>query len=269
MKRAAPLRGFTPLEKISRTLRTLSFRESHSITGVSLRRSPTGFTLVEMTVVLAIIVIITAVAFTSQSTFNKTIVLANTAYDIALTMRSAQTYGIGSRNINLTFGTGYGVSFSKTTPSMFSFFPDSHPLAASGDSTLCHPAPTAGPLAPDAHPGDCVYEVGLDIPVQSYTLGNGMLITNFCAKSSGLWSCMAECAEPCVSNSLMQLDIVFTRPNTSATMSTDGDPPYPLGFPITDACITVSSPQASLSDKSRYITVSQVGQITANATSCP
>ena len=50
-----------------------------------------------MMVVLAIIVTITGVTLTSQTSFNKTLVLANTAYDIALTLRSSQTYGLGSR----------------------------------------------------------------------------------------------------------------------------------------------------------------------------
>ena len=52
-----------------------------------------GFTLVEMVVVLAIITVISGVVLSDQTSFNKTLVLANTAYDIALTVRSVETFG--------------------------------------------------------------------------------------------------------------------------------------------------------------------------------
>ena len=45
-----------------------------------------GFTLIELMVVLAIIVVITTVVLTSQSSFNKSLILANTSYDIALSL---------------------------------------------------------------------------------------------------------------------------------------------------------------------------------------
>ena len=47
-----------------------------------------GFTLIELLIVLAIIATVTTIALSSQSNFNKTLILANTAYDIALTLRS-------------------------------------------------------------------------------------------------------------------------------------------------------------------------------------
>ena len=55
-------------------------------------------------VVLAIVTSITAIVFTSQNSFNKTLILANTAYDIALTFRSAATYGLGGRTIGNSDG---------------------------------------------------------------------------------------------------------------------------------------------------------------------
>ena len=199
-----------------------------------------GFTLIELLVVLAIITTLVAIVFTSQSSFNKTLILANTAYDIALTIRSVQTYGIGSRAINGVVGVGYGLHFQSGMLGAFTVFADTSPAAS------CE--------TPDCKPGDKVYENGSDAFVQTYTLGNGMTISNFCA-FSGSWSC--------ASGGLSSLDIVFARPNPDSFMSTNGS--HSTSFPITASCITVSSPQGGV----KYISVASSGQITPNASSCP
>lgn len=212
--------------------------------------------MVEMTVVLAIIAVITSITISSQTGFNKTIVLANTAYDIALTMRNAQTYGIGSKNVTTNFVTGFGLSFANpATPlTSFTLFADIYPDTLSG-GPFCHPQPVGSPAnAPDAHPGDCVYESGQNERQQTYTLGNNMKINKYCVKQAGVWAC---------SPSITQLDIVFTRPNTSAVITTIPSS-GPL-FSITDACVQVYSPQAT----ARSVRVTDIGQITTSTTTCP
>lgn len=213
-----------------------------------------GFTLVELLVVVAIILVITSIALASQSSFNKTLILANTAYDVALTLHSAETYGLGSRAVAGVANTGYGIDFQSGTPGLFTFFADTYPLPSTAPG--CHQ--TADPTAPDARPGDCAYEANRGEKVTDYTLGNGMTVSDFCAYALGGWSCAHANG-----GTLQTLDIVFARPNTEAFMSVNGS--YSVAFPVTRACLSVSSPQGG----ARFVSVAASGEITANAPSCP
>ena len=205
-------------------------------------------------VVLAIVTSITAIVFTSQNSFNKTLILANTAYDIALTFRSAATYGLGGRTIGNS-PTGYGIHLDKATPQSLILFPDIYPAASAGSA--CHsPINTGGGL--DAQPGDCVYQSGQDTPITSYAIGNNAFISDFCAFSSGNWSCAYANG-----GGLATLDIVFGRPNPDALISKNRF--YSSLSPVTSSCLTISSSQGG----SRSISVSSSGKITADALSCP
>jgi len=203
-----------------------------------------GFTLIELLVVFAIIISIMAVVFTSQGSFNKTFVLTNTAYDIALTLRNAGTYGLSSRAVGTIANVGYGLHFQNTTPNSFSFFADTSPAAS------C--------TTPDCKPGNYVYTNGSDSLVRQYVLGNGITLADFCA-FNGSWSCMS--AHPGISGGLTSLDIVFARPNPNPFMSTNGL----YSSSITAACLTLSSGL----NTSRYVSVTASGGITVNAASCP
>ncbi|TSA43889.1 type II secretion system protein [bacterium] len=219
-----------------------------------------GFTLVELMVVLSIITVLTGVVLSSQSSFNKTIVLANTAYDIALTLRSAETYGLSSRGFASTGGAlvsssaGYGLHFETGSPGSFILFADAYPPVG---SSSCHTVPSGGPSdAPDAKPGNCAYD-GSSEKVSSYMLGNGIIIYDFCAYTNGNPLCAVA-----HSGGISSLDIVFARPSSNPFISADGV--YSPASPATAACITVKSPQGGF----RYISVEASGQIIANATSC-
>lgn len=218
--------------------------------------SPRGFTLVELLVCTGIIILITAVIFSGQTTFNNSVVLTSTAYDIALTMRDAQTYGLGTRSQLGVANAGYGLEFKSTSLTSYTFFADTNPSPGAG---LCHPLPANGAAAPNAYPGDCAYTAGSDALVASYKLGSGMKISDFCAKTTGTWAC-----ENSHGFSLSRLDLVFERPNGTAFISPNGT----YNAATTDACITITAPSGS----SRYISLSSVSQIVANATSstsCP
>ncbi len=199
-----------------------------------------GFTLVELLVVLAIIVTITTIALTSQSAFNKTLIVANTAYDIGLTLRSAETYGLGSRAVGAIVNAGYGLHFQSGSPGSFILFADTYPAASCG--------------SPDCKSGDNIYSSGSDSRVQTYALGNGIVISDFCAYPSfGNPSCMVAHG-----GGLPWLDIVFARPNPDASIIANG-------FSYATACVTVSSPQGG----SRGVSVTTSGQIIANLAQCP
>lgn len=210
-----------------------------------------GFTLIELMVVLAIIAVVMSIVLSSQSTFNKTLTLANTAYDIALTIRYAETYGLGSRAIGTITRAGYGVHFQNTSKNSFTLFADVYP--APSISSVCHP--TADPSMPDARPGNCAYDSSRGEGITDYVLGNGITISKFCSYAIGNWSCSDD--------GLTSLDIVFARPNANPFISVNGS--YSASFPITAACLTISSPQGGL----RFVSVASSGQITANTSSCP
>lgn len=207
-------------------------------------RTHRGFSLIELLVVFAIIMSIMAVVFTSQGSFNKTFVLTNTAYDIALTLRDAGAYGLGSRAAGTAANVGYGLHFQNSSPSSFLFFGDISPAAS------C--------TMPDCKPGNSVYTSGSDSLVRQYTLGNGVTLTDFCV-FNGNWVCTY--AHGGYTGGLTSLDIVFARPNPNPFMSTNGL----YSAAITSACLTLSSALGT----SRYVAVSASGGITASAASCP
>lgn len=212
-----------------------------------------GFTLVELLVVFSIIAIISGVVFTSQSYFNKTLILANTAYDVALSIRSAEMYGLGGRAISMT-PTGYGVHFDRATPNSFILFGDTYP--APSISSVCHTTLNSSSL--DAQSGNCSYESGQDAMVLKYTLGNSIVITDFCALSSGNWSCAYARG-----GNLTTMDVVFARPNPEPLMSMNGM--YSTLAPATAFCLELASPQGG----ARFVEVLPSGQITTSITSCP
>ncbi len=213
-----------------------------------------GFTLIELLVVLAIILIVTAVVITSQSSFNKTVILENTAYDIALAMRSAENFGLGSRAAGNTENAGYGVHFDASKPNSFILFADTDPPVGTPGGNFCH-APVGVYNGPGALPGDCLYTPSKDLSVNTYTLGNGIVIKDLCADNANTgWGCI----------NVSLLDIVFARPNGDATISINGsfNPPP---SPYTNACLAVTSPQGGY----QSILVDELGEINVSTSPCP
>lgn len=216
----------------------------HHHRGLALSLSK-GFTIIELLVVLAIIATITAVALSSQSSFNKTLILANTAYDIALTIRSAESFGLGSRAIGSVASPGYGIHFQKDTTNSFIFFADTSPVTNSSCTR------------PDCKPGDKLY-ASTDTLVQTYRLGNNIIISDFCVYSTATG---VSCASSNGSG-LSSLDVVFARPNPDASIVVNG-----TSFTsYTTACLKISSQNGQLS---RFVSVAASGEIIADATSCP
>jgi prepilin-type N-terminal cleavage/methylation domain-containing protein len=87
-----------------------------------------GFTLVELMVSVGIFSLITTIAIFSNSRFNSTVVLTNLAYEVALSVRQAQFYGITvKRSAAGAFDSGYGVHFDAATPDTYILFEDKVP----------------------------------------------------------------------------------------------------------------------------------------------
>lgn len=177
---------------------------------VLIRTAPQrGFTLVEMLVVLAIISIITAIAVTGQATFNKSLILTDTAYRVAFSARQAQSYGLASRKYGSdTSNPGYGLHFASGALNSYIFFADtSHTLPA---ASQC-PIPAVSSDNPSYKPGNCRFDSATDGMVSTFTFDRGFTISSFCGKKGSLYYCSSDV--------LSSLDTVFTRPNTSTTIS--------------------------------------------------
>ena len=75
-----------------------------------------GFTLVELLVTITMFVILTGVVLVNSNQFDNSVLLHNFSYDVVLTIKQAQSYGVSVRESSLgAFNTlpnqGYGVYF--------------------------------------------------------------------------------------------------------------------------------------------------------------
>jgi prepilin-type N-terminal cleavage/methylation domain-containing protein len=171
-----------------------------SISSLLFRRSskqPKGFTLIELVVVIAIMVVITAAVLLKQSRFDSSTLLRSLSYSVALTIRSAQVYGTSVRSVSTTgtavFAPAYGVYFSNATSYML--FAD---LNNNG-----------------------VYDSATDAVVQTYQIGAGFQISKFCGiLTGGTRHCSTDASSP-----ITWLNIYFKRPVPDALFksSTTGE----------------------------------------------
>ncbi len=96
--------------------------EVHEVVENDNSNSQKGFSLPELIIVIAIFAIITTIAMFDQARLNSNTLLTNMAYEIALSVREAQVYGIGVRDSSFsTTATGifsgqYGTHFNIATP---------------------------------------------------------------------------------------------------------------------------------------------------------
>ncbi|HVW82494.1 MAG TPA: prepilin-type N-terminal cleavage/methylation domain-containing protein [Candidatus Paceibacterota bacterium] len=211
-----------------------------------------GFTLIEMLVSLAILTIIAVIVLTSHASFTNSLIVTNAAYDVALSLRQAESFGVSSRNSGAIANAGYGIDFSTANLSSYVLFVDNHP-------NNCGP----GSL-PSCKPGNGVYNAGADGLVSTYTINAGIGVSKLCVYRGGSSYCSGG------GSNLFALDIVFTRPNTAANIAfLKNAALYPgdqgPGDPLTGACITLSTPDGT---SQRGISVSSVGQVSPVA-SCP
>jgi hypothetical protein len=214
--------------------------------------------LVELLVVVSIMVIITTIALLGQTSFNRSLVLTDTAYTVAFSVREAQALGISSRTFASTQNAGYGVHFASGGLSSYSLFADISPAAAGNVQTasIC-PGHVVG-SGPEAKPGDCIQTVASEI-VRTYTFNSGFKVKSFCGieTSSSLERCNGY---------LDTLDILYLRPNTQSVVTGVRSG---TRVPLSDATIRIQSPDGTVE---RCVYISRVGQVsvhTKGETECP
>lgn len=209
-----------------------------------------GFTLIELLVTISIMVIIMSVVLINYHQYNSTFGITNLAYDIALSARTAETYGVAvhanqSDSGPTQFEYGYGLHFDATDPNHYILFAD-NPTVGQG-STL------------DYYDGTMACGAGSEC-VTKYTLQPGYTITGICVTDVD----QSQCSP--VSGTL---DIVFLRPNPDAQICAYTTPSGGGASPSCDltgdsssiqkATITLSSSDSSVSQKS--IVIQTTGQI--------
>jgi len=211
-----------------------------------------GFTLVEMLVVLAIIAIVTSISLFGQSTFNRSILLTDTAYEIALSLRDMQSRGLSSRSFGGVANAGYGGRFTAATPSSFVLFADT---GGAGALTNC-PKGTSG--QPDYKPGNCRYDV-TDGEVQTFSISNRFALSHICGTL--LVGGQRYCSN--TDATFTALDVVFLRSNTTDSIMTvqrGGSQP------LSKAEIYIRSADGVAT---RGICISQIGQVSVAYATCP
>lgn len=130
--------------------------------------------------------IVSSVILASNSNFGGKILLENLAYDMALTVRQAQVYGISTQRFGANnYSAGYGLHFAMSSPALYVLFADA--VTANG-----------------------LYDSGE--LVQSIAIERGYTIQKLCATP-------INGSEDCT---LTQLDILFKRPEPDAWISANG-----------------------------------------------
>jgi len=144
-----------------------------------------GFTLIELLVVMAIIVIITSVTLANYSAFGSQIILRNLAYNVALSVRQAQVFGIASKSFQGKFSQGHGIYINlSASDTNFTLYTD---VYKDNFFTL---SPVAEKKAEE---------------IKVFTIGRGFKIGKICVPVAGVENC-----------SVTKLDIIFKRPQPDA-----------------------------------------------------
>lgn len=151
-------------------------------------KSTAGFTLVEMMVAIAIMILIMATALFNYNSFDSTVLLKTLTYDIALSVRSAQSYSTSVFGLSEEFRNPYGLSFEPgETQYEFFGYTGNEELPRYDDDTFS---------------------------VDTYQLGREFVISDVCI--------ITATEQLCSEDGITRLDISFRRPEYTALFYAEG-----------------------------------------------
>lgn len=164
-----------------------------------------GFTLVELLVSIAIVVLISTVVLVNYSSFESSLTIQSLAYEVALALRQAQVFSLSVQGFGSNFQVAYGIHFERSDPTTFFLYVDQN------DNATYDPFP------------------GPDVIIETFTLREGSTIVDLCAQKA-----TRQC-------NLQALDIVYERPNPDANITSfDGTTHI---FKNSNATIRIRSPR--------------------------
>ena len=187
-----------------------------------------GFTLIELMICVAIMMILSSVIIFNHKGFNDNLEITNLSYQVGLALRQAQVYGVSTRDFKGgatqadRFNTPYGVHFDLSKPAEYIFFADANKNGIY-----------------DIPPTDTILE--------TVAIGRGNKISKICKKISTDTTCSLNIA-----------DITFTRPEPEPIFSVNGV----LGTTISTVAICLTSPGG----RYKKISVYNTGQISITNT---
>ena len=216
-----------------------------------------------MMVVLAIITVITSVALVGQSDFNRTLLLTDTAYQMALSVREMQSFGLSSRRYisgaQDVQNAAYGIHVERDSPQEFILFADiSNTPVPSPSLPNCI---TGTEDTPDEKPGNCLFDTDQtpDGTVETNRFTRGFFISEFCGYGgSDDKYCSTDPSTP-----LESMDIVFVRSSTESAIHAYRGSGWES---LVSAEIYISSADETAT---RGICISRVGQVSITQTTCP
>lgn len=162
-----------------------------------------AFTLVELMVSVAIFAMMTALVVVKYGNFNQSVLLTNLAYDVAMTIRTAQAYGLSVKDPNESnqFKYAYGVTIGPSTNTCAGVVTDSRNFLMFADSVI----------------DNLCTENGSDILISTYAIKRGAVVQSVCASSNS-----ANCNHSTVG----RLHITFKRPEPRANICLNGSCNY-------------------------------------------
>ncbi len=191
--------------------------------GIYQSKACAGFSLIELIVSISIFLLLSSVTLVNHSKFSGAVELENLAYDVALSIRQAQVFGLSVKEFEPRSGEfqqGYGVHFNKNTPTKFVIFTD-RDLTSYGGPPINSQYDTTVPCG----------VVGTEC-IETFTIRKGNRISDFCAR-------LSSSIQRCVSlGDLSYINIIFVRPDPDAVITSDV-----VSEIYTDAVVTVKSPK--------------------------
>ncbi|GMU74461.1 MAG: hypothetical protein AMXMBFR44_6580 [Candidatus Campbellbacteria bacterium] len=144
-----------------------------------------GFTIIELIVTVGIFAMISAVLLVRNSKFDDEALLQSAAYEVALSVRQAQNYGINVQGQEGTFDKAYGVYF-ETASTSYTLFYDLDENSEFSENEF----------------------------LEGYVLGRGYTIERICPFS--------DLETLCQDRSEDAVSVVFRRPDPEAIMTAQG-----------------------------------------------
>ena len=213
----------------------------------SARRSR-GFTLIEVIVSIGIFVILLSVVLLKYGDFQGNVLLSNLVYQVALSVRQAQIYGIGVRASSGSFQTMYALHFDKAINNSYVFFAeDKNQSVAHGLFKYVEPVDPDSPLPTE------------DSIVDTYKLRPGYTLKRICATVNATYVCSDDVTPLAITT----IDVYFKRPKPDAIIKVyDGAGTL---IPNTGGSARL---EIQARGRTRCVTIEKTGQISTTAT-CP